>query len=707
MPHLKVYSMTYKKNILAFLAALLCILMSGCRHAPLQGGPDDLQTWLAQDPDSCLWYVTDRYVPLLKQKDYEEMERLYASVLRAMPARPEGSKDVNYLAGWVLTYYYNALMLQDKVDGCERLPDSLSQSSHPFYKETMQPELLATCAKFYVAQNRQDRVDSIGRLFLALAPTDDPRRDARAWHQMAWAMEQSDIDIALPQRLMEHAVEACRRVEGKVGNEGEIYEYAGYLCWRNGELEKATLYIQQAVDWYTARPGTPGDGLIEAYNDLAGVYAGLGLYDKALEANRAAMDCSVAADNWMLEEVYRLRASCFDEAGRPDSSLYYIQKSAEATPKSAEGYYKTQLRIQRLGHYYAAFPDSIGSQLEECRLLLPDTARVDAEFRVYLQAYYGLALLHTPGHGAEGVEWLEKSFRLFRDGHYPEGVVQAGHQLINAYIRSGMTDRIASVYPVYISTRDSLESRKNVNAAIGANIRYETGRKEQENRVLAAEVSLKRRTLAFTWVLVGVLAVALAAGGLYLRQRQRLLRRISDARLSQISALLCKQKELHEKNDSLLQVQAELRQSNEALSVARQELEKYNLSLCAELQEVSGKFDAVSSRLESISKQKKLEDIRVKLNTELLDSDKEAEFRRSFMAVYPNYLSSLRRFCGEVTRTDELLAMLLVFDSNANGIALTLGISRNGVNKARSRMRQRLGLKSGESLEEFLMRFIG
>ena len=42
------------------------------------------------------------------------MEQLYASVLRAMPEHPKGGKNMNYLMGWVLTYYYNALMYQDK-----------------------------------------------------------------------------------------------------------------------------------------------------------------------------------------------------------------------------------------------------------------------------------------------------------------------------------------------------------------------------------------------------------------------------------------------------------------------------------------------------------------------------------------------------------------------------------------------------------------
>lgn len=704
--------MIRQKNLLPIILFFTGVLVSGCRHVSLRTHPDTIREWLAEEPDSCLWYVTGQYVPLLNEKKYAEMEQLYADVLRNMPdslSLSKRSKDVDYLMGWVLTYYYNALMLQDKVKNSEHLTDSLLQSGHSYYSVTLRPELLAASAKFCLAQDRQDRVDSLGRLFVTLPPTDDPRRDARTWHQMAWTLEFSSIDTELPMRLMEHAVSCCRQMEGKVGNEGEIYSYLGYLYWKNGALEKAAVTIQQAIDWYTARPGTPGDGLIEAYSDLSRVYTSLGLYDKAIEANSRAIGHSKLSGNWMLEEVYRQGASCFSSAGEPDSALYYIQKSIEATPQSAETYYIRRLNVERLGYYYEACPDSIGSRLEECHRLLKDTANMDEVPRTSLKAYYGMALLHTPGRAREGVDYLEKSFRAFHSGHFPEGIVRTGNELIRAYIQTGMRDRIASVYPVYTYTRDSLEQQKKVNAAIGANIRYETARKEQENRALSAEVLLQHRTLTFTWVLVGLLGGLLVASGLYLRQRQRYLRRISDARLSQISALLQSQQELHEKNDSLLRMGEELRRSNEALFHAREELENHNLSLkeelqaaSTELQQASGRLSEMSSELENLAKRKAISDMREKISTELFDSNREAEFRRNFTAVCPHYLSSLHQLCPTITRTDELIAMLLLLDLSSDEIGLTLGISRHGVNKARSRMRQRLGLATEIKLEDFL-----
>ena len=673
--------MINKHTLLYTYCFFLCVALTGCHKSSQPIDRSDIREWLSQDADSCLWYYTGHYTTLLKEKRYREMEQLYASVLRAMPEHPKGGKNMNYLMGWVLTYYYNALMYQDKADGSEFLTDSLLNSRHPYYTQVLRPELLAHSCKFYLAQNRMKQVDSIGHLFLSLPPTDDPRRDARTWHVMAYSLEFCSIDTKAPMQLMEHAVASCRKAEGKVGNEGEIYDYMGYLYWKNGEPEKAITAIQEAIDWYTARPGTPGDGLIECYNDLSQVYATLELFDKAIEANTLAVEASKKLDNWTLEEVYRLRAACFSNAGEKDSALFYIQEAIKATPKSAEKYFNLLLRINRLDYYYAAYPDSIAGQLDECCRLLKDTAHIDPFAQNYLYAYHGKALLRTPGHEQEGVEQLERSFRNFQTSHFPEGIISVGDELIRAYIRTGMPDRISSIYSLYTETSDSLRHRARANAAIGANVRYETGRKEQENLVLAAEVSLKQRTLIFTRLLVGLLFVILLVGGMYMRQRQRFLRQVSNARLSQISGLLQTQQELKEKNESLQGMQEELRQSNEALFEAKQELSRHNASL---------------------TQKKAVSNLRMKISTEIFNSDKEAEFRRSFTAFYPDYIPALHRLSPDITRTDELIAMLIILELSSDEIALTLGISKIGVNKARSRMRKRLGLAGDTKLEDFL-----
>lgn len=653
----------------------------GCRNTSSPANADYPEEWLKENPDSCLSHFAGEYKTLYQQKKFADMEQLYARILRAMPPHPKESKHLNYLTGLVLSYYHDALIHQDKAD--QRLTDSLLNSSHPYFTGTMRPELLAISARLYQAQQRIEEMDSLGRLFLSLTPSDDPRRNARTWYNMTWALEYGDMDSDVFLRLMEYAIDCCQKADEEVDGEGDIYSFMGYLYWKDGALEKATQHIQQAINWYTTHPATHREGLIEAYLNLSRVYVSLRLFDKALEANALAVGVSKSLNNWTLEEIYRMRATTFEMASHADSALFYVEKSMQHVPEKSKAFYMPKLRIDRLGYYFSAYPDSLAGQIDECLELLKDTAVIDFERKYNLLAYYGMALQQVPGREREGVKCLEESYRNYLADDYPEGILFTGDELIRAYIRTGLTERISDVFTVYSETSDSLQIEDNMNAAIGANIRYETGRKEQENRALIAEVSLKHRTLIFTWLLVALLAIILITGGLYLRQRHRYLRRVSDARLSQISGLLRSQQELNKHNASL----------KHELHITSHELEK-----------TSHELSEVSSMLDSVSKQKATSDIRVKISTELLNSDKEAEFRRNFTAVYPDYLPALRQLSPGMTPTDELIAMLLLLDLSNNEIALTLGISKNGVNKARSRMRQRLGLKTEIILEDFLKR---
>lgn len=111
----------------------------------------------------------------------------------------------------------------------------------------------------------------------------------------------------------------------------------------------------------------------------------------------------------------------------------------------------------------------------------------------------------------------------------------------------------------------------------------------------------------------------------------------------------------------------------------------------------------LTEELEEVSRRKINDDVRVQLSTNILNPDEEANFRRTFTSLYPNYFPSLHERCPELTRTDELIVMLLLFDLSNDEIAPTLGIAKASVNRARGRLRKWLGLvETGVVLEEYL-----
>lgn len=718
----EMYGMTnLSMRLAAFLLLLACLPVAGGCGRQTADRQLSVEEWMQSDPDSCMWYYTGLYVPLAERKQYDSLENVYARILRAMPDPVPGDPDsLAYIAGWVATFYYNARMLQDKLEGGSRLTDSLAASANPFYARTLQPELMAVTAKFYVEEGRIDRVDSLGRLFERLPYTSDPRRDIRAWHSMAWAIEYCDLSTARAIALQQHAVDIFR--QGRGGNgDWEVLSQMGRLYGKNGDFERASELIQEAVDRMTARPDTPGDCLLNAYNDLTDLYATLGLYDKALEANRLAAAESVRKDGWLLDEVYRRRAACFLEAGRADSALRWVAEAQRVLPADGDATLLPGLRADRMAYYMALHPDSAGRCLEECRLLLADTVRMEPEWKPEVLALYGRALLQTPGRAAEGVACLERSYRDFRAAGRPAEAVRLAEQLVRGYIGRGMEGRLASFYPAYAALRDSLWAERSRLAAIGANIRYEAGRKEQENRALAAEVELQEQVLAngrlMARAIIGLLALLAGGAVVYILLSRRYYRMKGNMHLLRINSLLDEQRVLKERNERLAE---DLREREDTTGwqepadrqPATDQQEATTLLPAtggreeeAGLPDIAGDLlDVADERLSLAAELRSKEGrLRESLGSKVLKSEELVKFRRSFMAVYPNYLADLHQRCPDLTRTDELIAMLLRLGLCNDDIALALSVTKGSVNKARTRMRRRLGLvDTGVVLEEFL-----
>lgn len=80
-------------------------------------------------------------------------------------------------------------------------------------------------------------------------------------------------------------------------------------------------------------------------------------------------------------------------------------------------------------------------------------------------------------------------------------------------------------YPRYAALQDSLNEKDKCAIPAAANVRYDTGRKEQEYRALMAEVELKERTLTYIGIVVVLLFMLLGLVVVYMLQRRRHYRR--------------------------------------------------------------------------------------------------------------------------------------------------------------------------------------
>ncbi|MBR5498707.1 MAG: hypothetical protein IKV75_00920 [Bacteroidales bacterium] len=86
----------------------------------------------------------------------------------------------------------------------------------------------------------------------------------------------------------------------------------------------------------------------------------------------------------------------------------------------------------------------------------------------------------------------------------------------------------------------------------------------------------------------------------------------------------------------------------------------------------------------------------------ILKESGEYKFIECFELLYPLFLHRLREKVPGVTRREELLSMLIVLKQDNKKIAELLSIESRSVLMLRHRFRQKLGLTSEKSLENFI-----
>ena len=129
-------------------------------------------------------------------------------------------------------------------------------------------------------------------------------------------------------------------------------------------------------------------------------------------------------------------------------------------------------------------------------------------------------------------------------------------------------------------------------------------------------------------------------------------------------------------------------------------------TLITRQQDLNRRNEQLTEEIERAMATNNLNSIRQLTVQSLLSREDENTFRRSFATIHPSYLPKLRESYPQLTRNEELLAMLICMNQSTDEIALIMGINRNSVNVVRSRMRKNMELPKEKSLDEVLKQYL-
>ena len=257
------------------------------------------------------------------------------------------------------------------------------------------------------------------------------------------------------------------------------------------------------------------------------------------------------------------------------------------------------------------------------------------------------------------------------------------HALARLYTEKKEYATATRYYTRYDTVNLAFTKRRNAALMSQFRIKYETREKEQANELLRTEVDLQKRTIQYytvTGIAIALLLILLLTR-IVMRHRALRLQHMADTRQHELDLL---------------------RQEEAERVIRTQETELRRM--LQERLEMNRKNEELLTELEKSHTEEQFHRLMESLVPRLLTPNEEQQFRQQFALVYPTFLPRLRQDYPTVSRSEELLVMFIRLHLTNEEIALTLGIHRNSVNTARSRLRKKLGLPTHESLEEFIQK---
>lgn len=444
--------------------------------------------------------------------------------------------------------------------------------------------------------------------------------------------------------------ELCKNTSGKQW----VTAMLGTLYKRNGHLNKALALFQQSKEEAQLKNDALGVlNSLHALTDLflyweAPEYANL----YASEALRVERDMS-EKNPMVSTQTYINKGRALLQLGKTDSVYIYTE---EARKRSQDLPYNSGMVDVHLLH---------GTYLTEKR---GDTLQLGIkELQVVTQqgtplnrakAYHQLAQTYLKLEQRTLAEaMLDSMYRLLNTDDMPSFIRIDYHPILTHYIKSKNQRKVEQYAQLMLRERQIFKEKQLNFNLVESIVDLQTEQKRQELRIAQL-----RHTNHLLWFGI-CFTLALIA-------------------LAVIVTLLLKQRKQHT---------IEMKQVNEKVASLLQKLNQTTAEQGINAKELREILDDKDNRQELET-----------LTPTIFQTEGESKFRQCFELLYPLFLPRLREKVPSITRREELLSMLIVLKQDNKRIAELMAIAPRSVLMLRHRFRQKIGMTTDFSLENFI-----
>lgn len=520
---------------------------------------------------------------------------------------------------------------------------------------------------------------------------------------------------------------------------------AGYVYYRLGWFEKAIEYHSRALKMSKQQQDT-AETATNLFN-LGLSYKMLGRHDKAIEYFQHTLELDrLSGNDADMSTSYNSIGMVYLAWGKPEKALEFLEMAYELDLKNNEEA-KMSIRLSNMSKIFMSMQkyDEATKALEQALEIdrrLNQPARIatrlhglgnaskalsrfdnalayyaealaifkslDLKFKIATLLAHTGDLYYAMGEYYEAERYFLEGHKLAQKTNLRSTEIETALSLYRLYKELGMYNKALEYFENYKTLRDSVFSEESARLINEFEVKYETERKERENQLLLKENQIRKQNQQFSVVVI-IILILLSSSVLWaflIKKKSLFQSKMLFARENELSRL---------KIESVENQNAHLRE----MLFAEEEIKKLQLkSLEQQKQELTTATMLIANKNEVFEKLKTLaEQIKDNGNNSGQDQAREIiteidrqtdlgtqweQFKVHFESIHRTFFDNLRKMNGCLTQTDLQLCAYIKLNLSTKEISRLMNITPESVNTHRYRLRKKLKLAIGETLDELV-----
>ncbi len=428
----------------------------------------------------------------------------------------------------------------------------------------------------------------------------------------------------------------------------------GSLYKRNGQLNKALGLFRQSKKEAEAR--NDNLGVLNSLHLLIDLflYWDIPEYANMYATEAIQVETKMETKNPMVSaQTYINKGRALLQLGEQDSVVFYIEKAGKLCRQLP--YNSGMADIDLLHGIYLTTKggDSMHLGIQELQQV---TRQGTATSRA--KAYHQLAQTYLKNKQNEVAEIMLDSMYLLLNQNDSHIYIQLDYKpILDYYLKSNNRQKVEQYTGMMLQEQEVVKEKKLNFNLLEAITDLQT---EQQRRDLEI-IRLKQTNQSLWFLIYTILSIVI---------------------ISVAVSLLFYQKKQHK---------IQMKKAGDRLA-----------SLAQKLNQTNAEKDIISQEIDEIMSDKNNRQEIETLTPSILQKNGESRFRQRFELLYPLFLPRLREKVPTITRREELLSMLIVLKQDNKEIADLLAIAPRSVLMLRHRFRQKIGITTDLSLEDFI-----